>query len=278
MLESIRKRALALLRAVYFLNFKGHWSLRGTATVVRSLLAGDASPTSSLVHIPLRRHRVLIDGYHLPDWKVLSGVFIDGIYDTDYHEAIVVDVGAHRGLYSAFALHAECAVLVAFEPAPSNFSFLQYNIDSFRSPWQTTVAHQKAVGGRTGSVEFHVYSESWSHSTVARRGKTSVEHITVDQVTFDSAVEEALSLAHTSDAARLIVKIDVEGAEYDILEAASRRTLERIDELFIEAHGGEAAFKSVARRLEEACLRPVADYSHDAGPHQLHRFANDARR
>lgn len=62
----------------------------------------------------------------------------------------------------------------------------------------------------------------------------------------------ARQLAHNGDASRhLVVKMDVEGAEWDALAALPDETLARIDQLVVEFHQvQEARFVDVLRRLK----------------------------
>jgi hypothetical protein len=73
----------------------------------------------------------------------------------------------------------------------------------------------------------------------------------VDGRLFDTLPRQ---IAANGDAGRrLLVKIDVEGAEWDALQATPDDVLARIDQLAMELHGvDEARFLEVVRRLKQS--------------------------
>jgi len=89
----------------------------------------------------------------------------------------------------------------------------------------------------TGDTEFHP-------ECVAPKAFTESERI------FDSM--EGQFTKNGDSGKRLVVKMDVEGAEWDSLEQASDQTLDQIDQLAIEMHYVEnPQFVKVVRRLKE---------------------------
>jgi hypothetical protein len=91
-----------------------------------------------------------------------------------------------------------------------------------------------AVGSKAGSTTFHIYEESWSHSTLVRQDRKVVEARPIEVVAFGDIVAHAVSLL--SPGVRLIAKIDAEGAEYDIILNSAPEAFAPIDELFTEIH------------------------------------------
>ena len=53
------------------------------------------------------------------------GIFLEGWYRTDYRDAVVLDIGAHKGYYGAFALLEGAREVHSFEPEPTNFGLLE---------------------------------------------------------------------------------------------------------------------------------------------------------
>ena len=71
---------------------------------------------------------------------------------------------------------------------------------------------------------------------------------TIDSRPFDTLVGQ---LAKNGDAGtRLVVKIDVEGAELESLRVVPDRVLDRIDQLAMEIHGADDRYLDLVRRLK----------------------------
>ena len=130
-------------------------------------------------------------------------------------DGLVVDVGAHTGLYTLAALAAADDVEVtAFEPVPSNVALLAENLALNGWSKRCTI-RQAAVSDTSGTAEFHVplddHPMSASLETTGFRGLAG-ELVEVEVISLDDALAGQ----------RLrIVKIDVEGFEDKVLEGAS---------------------------------------------------------
>lgn len=132
---------------------------------------------------------------------------------------IVFDVGAHHGLWSESVLKSAQAQIHAFEASKDAYQVLQDRLSG------KVTLNWNAVSNRDEALTFHVYRDDARLSSLHRR--TSVEDqlltsgfdaITVPGVTIDSY------WAGRSEQIRFL-KVDVEGAEYDVLRGA--RTLLR---------------------------------------------------
>jgi hypothetical protein len=59
------------------------------------------------------------------DWASFAFVAVDEAYAGDYRGAVVVDVGAHKGYYGAYALGRGARAVVSYEPETANFALLE---------------------------------------------------------------------------------------------------------------------------------------------------------
>lgn len=116
---------------------------------------------------------------------------------------VVVDVGAHIGLFSLMAC-ARGAHVVAIEPAPSNLECLQKLTDI--NPGLKLQVVAAAASDKQGVISF---SPNGPHGHVALGGEDNV--INVSTLRLDS-----LSLKNVA-----LVKIDVEGHELVVLDGMS---------------------------------------------------------
>lgn len=176
---------------------------------------------------------------------LINEVFVTDAYATDYRRAVVIDAGAHRGYFAAYALLNGAAAVFAFEPDEDNFTSLKATADSFEGAGYRLVPCRKAIAARAGYVDFYVTDQSWSHSTYRRSDRVILRAERIPACAFDEAILEAKTLGGPQ--ARLLVKMDVEGGEGDILLNTSMQALAEVDEMFVELHefGGYSAARLV---------------------------------
>jgi FkbM family methyltransferase len=156
------------------------------------------------------------------------------------------DIGAHLGYYSL--LLAKCVGpvgrVVSFEPSPVNFSTLQRNI--LINNLKIVELINLAVFSKSGMIEMSVSltdtaSGDWSISRRANRDSIQVGTISLDQFC------EANHLLPD------FLKIDVEGAEYDVLMGGREAISRRQPTMLIELHhfDGDLAANRVPELLSE---------------------------
>ncbi len=172
------------------------------------------------------------------DLETLREIFVPrkNPYRADYEGAVVVDVGAHKGYFGAFALLGGASCVLSYEPASENFTLLERAAASFRRrglQWETRRA---AVGEEAGSGVLSLSAESWTHSLHARLPPSGPAHRVSSEVVSIVAGRDVLEDARRkASGERLIVKIDAEGAECEICRAAAS-VWDPVDELFVETH------------------------------------------
>jgi FkbM family methyltransferase len=154
-------------------------------------------------------------------------VFIEAIQSGD----VIYDIGAHVGFYTLLSskLAGTKGHVVAFEPFPSNVQFLQKHL-KLNGVDNVTVI-EKAVSDQPGQVAFEIaQSSTMGHLT---KNKNAASSIMVDVVALDQFIDEAqLPLPD-------VLKVDIEGAEYDFLRGASQLLSSRPIKIFLATHGAE---------------------------------------
>ena len=125
---------------------------------------------------------------------------------------VVIDVGAHVGYYSLLAASqvGPTGKIYAFEPAPTNYDLLLKNIEL--NGYHNVVAKRKAVSNQVGLSTLYLTAlDNGRHSTyrhdLPETGIEVVETTTID------ALLEAANWPKVD-----LVKVDVEGAEKDVLD------------------------------------------------------------
>jgi FkbM family methyltransferase len=144
----------------------------------------------------------------------------------------VLDIGAGFGDFSiCVAREHPDARVYAFEPLPESLALLEENLslngiqNVKRFPW--------AVWGEGGTLVLRTATGlSGQHTATPSAGKGVEEPISVSSVTLDQIFAK-LGLVRCD-----FLKIDCEGAEYEIFFHASRETLARIRHIAMEYHDG----------------------------------------
>lgn len=149
---------------------------------------------------------------------LVRGLYVDAVARAD----VVIDVGAHTGLYSLLAARTSpTARVIAVEADPYNAAALTANTRRTRVE---VVA--KAASDRVGRSTFRQNLGTVGSSLVDRRGTGPTRLVEVETTTIDALAPDARSI---------VLKIDVEGAELTVLagaETAIRRAANAT--LFVE--------------------------------------------
>lgn len=132
-----------------------------------------------------------------------------------------VDVGANVGFYTRMGstLVGESGQVLAFEPLPSALRLLQMNTKSLTN----VVVDARALSDHNGDEDFHVREQGDTSSLLPGDVSSKVR---VAVTTLDSRMLNGDGAAARVD----FIKIDVEGAELNVLRGAAK-TIERFQPL-----------------------------------------------
>ena len=191
------------------------------------------------------------------DIRVLNEVWLDRIYEQQDDFRVqggwtVVDLGAHKGAFTIrAALSGPSTEVHAVEPAPDNIAGLRRNIEL--NGLANVHVHEEAVGSSRGRalLTFDT-ADSGRSSLVVERGHSA--RIPV------STVPLADLLAGIGEVD--LLKMDVEGAEHDVLHTVPTTVISIVHRIVLEYHGtvdstAEAACASLRSLLEGHGFRCV---------------------
>ena len=176
--------------------------------------------------------------------------------------AVVVDAGANIGLSSVY-LHAlyPAARFVCVEADPRNLALLERNL---RQNGVAADVIPAALAAASGTITFRMHRAASDYSSTGRSCFPESEFSTVEV--------PATTLAELLDArgvARVgLLKIDVEGAEFDILGDTS--AIARLDYVTGEFHGFAGDVDALAERVCRAARLVVLRRSGDASLATFH--------
>ena len=139
----------------------------------------------------------------------------------------VIDVGANIGLYALWAARRG-ATVVAYEPSPTTFDYLRGNTRGSK-----ITARQAAIVGQappSGQIRLFLHHERSTRNTVLAMEIGSGEPL------HDSVDVPAVSLGEALAEGCGLLKIDCEGAEFEMLRATPADALRRADRIILEFH------------------------------------------
>ena len=129
--------------------------------------------------------------------------------------AVVIDIGAHIGLFGAIAtkLAGESGKVFSFEPAPNTFPVLEQTIRINKLDHLMEPVNQ-AMSKETGTTTFFISADEAdvSNSLVSYKVDRKLIGVEVEINTIDNFVAER-NLMQLD-----FIKIDAEGVEYDVLQ------------------------------------------------------------
>lgn len=166
------------------------------------------------------------------DRPTIDEVFVHGIYDRDVtairENDIVLDIGAHIGTFTVLASKAAGNGRVySFEPDEGNFSLLRENLglNGIVNAHAVNAAVAKSMGRR----RFFVNGNATNGHSLCRQGEGARE-VAVETVPLGDFIK-----AHKIPRVDLL-KMDCEGAEYEIMLNCPKAVIGKIRRIAMECH------------------------------------------
>jgi FkbM family methyltransferase len=203
-----------LLRARQHLERRRYNSilLNGDEVWTQNALTDEGNTSSSITGLAFRNGPRFSIRDALSAAHTFREIFLNGDYDVPYISSArtVVDLGANIGLFSYFAsLKSPDAVIHAFEADPDTFAVLEKNLSAVQNNHFLPV--NLAAGSEAGTIDFYSSTVSGWSSRYPVLGAQEARHIKVPSVRLSDYLREKGVTAVD------VLKVDVEGAEYDIL-------------------------------------------------------------
>jgi len=157
-----------------------------------------------------------------------ENVYRVGTFYTPKPEDMVVDLGAHVGIYTFSVLRRFPCRVMALEPSAENIACLRKNLESFGE--QRVQIHNLAVGGAAGRVRVETpKSTNRSHDARVIPGGDD-----------DADAVDVIPLAAVLELAKCeriaLLKMDIEGGEYDAFNTLDDALLPRFERIAMEYH------------------------------------------
>jgi len=185
----------------------------------------------------------------------------------------VLDIGANVGIFSLLAARRG-AMVQAYEASSANFECLVHNVQTRGvDPHHAAVVGVRPVDGVV---------ELWLHDERPSRHTLLGTEIVTGEPLVRSEVVPAVALSDLLRGRRFdLVKLDVEGAEFAILQGTDRDLLRCADRWLVEVHGSAGEWTDISALFEAECfnvschLEPGSD--RDSPPNDVMLVATRSR-
>ena len=186
------------------------------------------------------------------EFHILNEVFVKDDYDfMTASKSILIDIGANVGITSLFFSRLDYVdKIYAFEPVKDTFEQAQYNM-SLNSDVHKVVSIKNIGLGKNHRKEVLLFDKQWKGNTgvrgVASPSYSNNNNAKKIEVTIVSASAEMEKIFEDNTDRNVIVKMDCEGAEYEILEDLFQSGMvHKIDVILLEWHDrGSASIEKI---------------------------------
>ena len=160
------------------------------------------------------------------DCATISVIFLSKDYGNIPKNSTIIDIGANIGVFSLYCSKSN-STIYAFEPVPVNFDLLVKNIESNHLE-NKIIPKNQGVCRTDEKREIYLAKTSQFHSLFSE--DTRGNKIIIDCVSLTTIFEK--NHIDRCD----ILKIDCEGAEYEIFYLSPPNIIKRIQEIRMEYH------------------------------------------
>lgn len=162
------------------------------------------------------------------DTATISVIFIKRDYGKIKEKVIIIDIGANIGTFSLYAASStDNTIIYAYEPMPENYQLLSENIKANKLE-DRIIPYNLGVAASNGDRKLYISGRSpfYSMHTKAESDQfINIRCISLQEVFKSNKINECG-----------LLKIDCEGAEFEILYNTPDSYFQRIKEIKLEYH------------------------------------------
>ena len=163
------------------------------------------------------------------DLMALTNVWLINEYDVKDFEInandTVIDIGSHIGLFSLLVSQlCKTGKILSFEPVRENFDLLVSNLNL--NHIENVLPFNMAVSKNSGKLDLFLNNDQSAHSIFSESSQTiSVESTSLQKIFDENKISSCKML-----------KIDCEGAEYEIIDSLPSEYFDKIQNIVMEYH------------------------------------------
>lgn len=156
-------------------------------------------------------------------------------------DATIIDIGANIGMFAMYAIMNGARRVIAVEPNMESCRVLEETVRLNRLEDKLTLLHA-AIGAESGQVIYIPKKSSPGNVSV----KTPTSNPDIFEAIKTIALQDIID-QHQVDEVD-ILKVDCEGAEYELLPSISDDHLKKVKEIKMEFHGSETPLRDWFRQ------------------------------
>lgn len=173
------------------------------------------------------KNKIFYDKYDSHAWAPFYEVFIKKIYENNLINLkpndVVVDLGANIGMFSLYACD-KVKKVYSVEPLHNTYQNLTFNLRNYSN----VETFNYAIYSKEGELNFFRNEISGASSIINKLKNHKTEK--VKAISFNTFIKEN-KIGKIN-----FLKIDIEGAEFDLFNSIDEKYLKNIDKMYIEVH------------------------------------------
>ena len=193
------------------------------------------------------------------DLMALTNVWMINEYDIEDFEInvndTVIDIGAHIGLFSLLVSQlCKTGKILSFEPVRENFDLLVSNLKL--NHIENVLPFNMAVSKNLDKLNLFLNDDQSAHSIFPKSSKS----ISVESTSLQKIFEE--NKIHSCK----LLKLDCEGAEYEIIDSLPSEYLNKIQNIVMEYHSADTKpelVKNLILKIKNAGFKIKTRPHHD---------------
>ena len=187
------------------------------------------------------KHKDMLSAYPLYD------IFINKCYTNNIsieNGDVVIDIGANIGFFSYYAIINGASKVYAFEPGLAQSQSIKDNFGDI----DTLTIESKAVSNHTDTLTY-IQNNTFSVKSTNYINMSNMEDYIITECECVNLMEYCVN----NNINKInFLKIDCEGAEYDIFKSLSDDFIKNIDKISMEFHlNKDGKVKSLIKRLKD---------------------------
>lgn len=200
-------------------------------------------------HIKLRNGFKIYVSPHNMDLLTVIVVFCKRDYGIIKKGSTVIDIGANIGIFSLFAAYMGAEKVFAFEPNKAAYKYLLQNVRENNLEKVIVPINMAVTGNDNAAVKIPLAYSPQNKTQSCIDEELCSEYEIINTISLKGILER-YSINHVD-----MLKLDCEGAEYEIIHAAKASTFFKIKDIRMEYHQGSV--NTLVSNLKKYAFRVV---------------------
>tara|TARA_B110000438_G_scaffold303743_1_gene366929 strand:- start:4106 stop:4891 length:786 start_codon:yes stop_codon:yes gene_type:complete len=164
---------------------------------------------------------------------------------------VIIDIGSHIGMFSVYASqYCTNGKILSYEPSAENFKLLQDNIS--QNNLKNITPNNFVISNSNDYVNFYINSDNTAHS---------IHDFTPNSIQVKSITLQTIFDSNKLDICNYL-KLDCEGAEYEIIDSLPNEYFKKIKQIYIEYHFSDSNnndLKNMIKKLESLSFKIIQE-------------------